>query len=319
MRYKQAKIVSIASAIPERIVTNFDLEKIVDTSDEWIVQRTGIRERHIAPKDMKEPCIEFSKNAALSAIERSGYKPSDIDCVLCGTVSPDYIFPSTACLVAERIGCKGAFAFDFTSACSGFIYGLTLANALICNGQCKRVVVIGAEILSRSIDWSDRSTCILFADGAGAAVVTGSEDENKGILTCSVETDGSLGDILYCPLWTERNIITMKGNEVFKHAVRMMTDSFLKSLDAISFKIDDIDILIPHQANIRIINAIASSLKIPAEKVFINIEQFGNTSAASIPIALDQAWQQGKVKNGTVVGLVALGGGVTIGSTIMRF
>ncbi len=319
MDYKRSKILSVAKAIPENMVTNHDIEKMVETSDEWIIKRTGIKTRYIADKDMENPLTEYGTRAVTEAIERAGLKPSDVDTIICGTVSPDYVFPSTACLIASRIGCVDAFAFDFTSACSGFIYGLVVANSLIVSGQSKTVVVIGGEMLSRYVDWTDRGTCILFADGVGAVVMQGSDDPDKGILATHESTDGSLGDILYLSHSGEKRYIKMKGKEVFKHAINMMTETTKKSLEACSMTSEDIDVFIPHQANIRIINSVAKNLNIPSEKVIINVDRFGNTSSATIPIALAEAWDDGKIKDGTVVALSALGGGVTIGSAIIRF
>jgi 3-oxoacyl-[acyl-carrier-protein] synthase-3 len=319
MGYKRSQILSVATAIPEKEITNQDLEKMVNTSDEWIMKRTGIKTRFVAPEGVENPLTEYSARAVVKAIERAGITPVDVDTIICGTVTPDYFFPSTACLVASRIGCKDAFAFDFTSACSGFVYGLVIANSLIVSGQSKTVVVIGGEILSRCVDWTDRGTCILFADGVGAVVMQGTDDPDKGILATHEATDGSLGDILNLSAWDETRYIMMKGKEVFKYAITLMTETTLKSLEACSMTTEDIDIFIPHQANIRIINAIAKNLNIPSEKVIANIDRFGNTSSATIPIALAEAWEDGKIKDGTVVALSALGGGVTIGSVIIRF
>ncbi len=318
MNYERACILSVGTAVPEEILTNHDLEKFLDTSDEWIMKRTGIKQRHVTPKDMSEPCTEFGAKAATQAIQNAGLKPSDVDCIILGTASPDYFFPSTACMIGNRIGCKNPFAFDFTSACCGFVYGLTLANSLIKSGQCKTAVVIGAEILSRTLDWTDRSTCILFGDGVGAVVLRGTNDPNRGILTCDVSTDGSLGKILYLPAWGEDRTIKMNGNEVFKYAIRLMTESTKKSLEACSMTSSAIDVFIPHQANIRIIQAIAKNLNIPMEKVATNIDKYGNTSSASIPLALADMWDLGKIQKDKIIALAALGGGVTVGSIIIR-
>lgn len=319
MGYKRSQILSVATEIPEKMVTNHDLEKMVDTSDEWIVKRTGIKTRFIVPDGIENPLTDYGSKAVVKAIERAGLTPADVDTIVCGTVTPDYFFPSTACLIASRIGCKDAFAFDFTSACSGFVYGLVIANSLIVSGQSKTIVVVGGEILSRCVDWTDRGTCILFADGVGAVVLQGTEDPDKGILATHESTDGSLGDILYLSAWDEKRYIQMKGKEVFKHAINMMTETTLRSLESCSMISEDIDVFIPHQANIRIVKAVAKNLNIPNEKVIANVDRYGNTSSATIPIALAEAWDDGKISDGTVVALSALGGGVTIGSAIIRF
>ncbi len=319
MGFKQAKILSVSSVVPDNVLTNHDLEKMVDTSDEWITKRTGIKQRHIAPKEMKDPLIEYGSKAVVQALEKAGVKPDEVDTIVCGTISPDYFFPSTACSIATKVGCNRPFAFDYTSACSGFIYGLILANSFIVSGQSKTVVVVGGEILSRCVDWEDRGTCIIFADGVGAAVLQGSDDPNKGILATDANTDGSFKDILYLTAWEEKNTIVMKGKEVFKHAISLMANTTRTSLEKCGLTVDDVDLFIPHQANVRIINAVASNLKIPMEKLVSNVDRFGNTSSASIPIAMDEAWQEGRIKEGSVVALTALGGGITIGSAIVRF
>jgi 3-oxoacyl-[acyl-carrier-protein] synthase-3 len=242
-----------------------------------------------------------------------------MDAVICATFTPDYFFPSTACRIQTVLGCVNAFAFDVSAACAGFVYALTLANSLVTSGQCAKVLVIGAEVISRTLDWTDRSTSILFGDGAGAVVVEATADFDKGIGESYLHSDGTFSDILVLPAWGEKRTMKMKGNEVFKHAVRMMADASQRVLDAASLTIDDLDFFIPHQANIRIISAVAEQLGIPAEKVVCNVERFGNTSSASIPLALDEVWGQGRITDGCRVLLTALGGGITVGSALVRF
>jgi 3-oxoacyl-[acyl-carrier-protein] synthase-3 len=317
--FKSVRILSIGTSVPETVMTNKDFEKFLDTSDEWIVTRTGIRERRILPKDTAVTNAELGANAAKEALKRAGVSPDQVDGIICATTTPDHFFPSTACEIQARIGCKNAFAFDCHAACAGFVYGLSIAHNFVRGGQGKTYLVIGAEIMSRSMDWTDRATCILFGDGAGAAVIQGSGEENTGILSTYLAADGTLGDILALPVWTEKRKLTMKGNEVFKHAVRMMSDISIKALAMAGLSLENIDYFIPHQANIRIINAIGEFLKLPKEKILINLERFGNTSSASIPLVLNDAWNEGKLKPGTLVLFTALGGGLASGSAVVKF
>jgi 3-oxoacyl-[acyl-carrier-protein] synthase III len=317
--YKSVRILSVGTAVPETVMTNKDFEKFLDTSDEWIVTRTGIRERRILPKDTTVTNAELGANAARIALERAGISPEAVDGIVCATTTPDHFFPSTACEIQALLGCKNAFAFDCHAACAGFVYGLSIAQNFIRGGQSKTFLVIGAEIMSRSMDWTDRATCILFGDGAGAAVVQGSQEENTGILSTHLGADGTLGNILALPVWTGKRKLTMKGNEVFKHAVRMMSDISLKVVAEAGLTLDQIDYFIPHQANIRIIKSIGESLKMPTEKVLCNLDRFGNTSSASIPLVLNDAWNEGRIKKGTLVLFTALGGGLASGSAVVRF
>jgi len=322
-----AMILGTGRGIPEKILTNFDLEKMVETSDQWIRERSGIERRHIL-EDGKVNS-DLSSEAAMKALEDAGVKPEELDFIIVATITPDYIFPSTASQVQAKIGAVNAAAFDISAACSGFIYGLTFANSLIKSEAANRVLVIGAEILSRITDWEDRGTCVLFGDGAGAAVL-GPAEGDRGIVSTYIKSDGRLGNLLNMPgggsahpathetVDKRMHYIKMEGREVFKHAVRTMRDAAIHALNLAGYTGEDIDLLIPHQANVRIIDAIASRLKLPDEKVYVNIQEFGNTSAASIPIALDEARKNGKLKNGDLCLMVAFGGGFTWGSALVR-
>ncbi len=317
--YKDACILSVGTAVPEKILTNSDLEKTLDTSDEWIVKRTGIRTRYIMPEDLPEPAADLGAEAVKKALDKANLSSSDIDTIICATFTPDNFFPSTACGISNRVGCPNVFAFDLSAACSGFLYGVTVAKALISTKQSKTVVVVGSEIISKSLDWGDRGTCILFGDGAGAVVLQETDVPGKGILATDVFCDSSLGDILKLPAWDGKQKMSMNGNEVFKQAVRLMTESTEKSLKVCSMTNEDVDLLIPHQANIRIINSVAKKLNIPENRVVSNVDKYGNTSSASIPLALDEVWDNGKIQDGTVVAFAALGGGITVGSAVVRF
>ena len=317
--FKAAKIVSVGTCVPDTVLTNSDFEKMVDTTDEWIVTRTGIRKRHVVAKGSPVTTAQLGSGAARSALERAGIKPEQVDGIVCATVSPDGLFPSTACKIQAELGCRRAFAFDISAACAGFIYGLSLAKNFICTGQGATILVVGSEILSRVTDYKDRATCILFGDGAGAAVVQGTNDVNAGILSICLGSDGTLGSILYCDLWGDSRFMVMEGREVFKHAVRMMSDMAFKALAAAGLTLGDIDYLVPHQANIRIINTLREALKLAPEKVVVNLENFGNTSSASIPLALNEAIQDGRIRKGSTVLFTSLGGGVTVASAVVRF
>lgn len=323
-----AGIIGMGHAYPEGILTNADLEKIVETSDEWITTRTGIKQRHKAGPD--EYTSQFGTKAALQAIDRAGLKPEDIDLILCATTTPDQIMPSTGALIQSQIGAVNAAGMDIFAACSGFLYGLTLVESMIKTGQIKHALVIGAEVLTKYVDYTDRGTCVIFGDGAGAAVV-GAVDDGKGILATKIRSDGRYEEQLYAPgggtkLGTTHQTIDnrdhffkMKGNELFKVAVRSMADISAEMLEKAGFTVDDVDLVIPHQANQRITDAVASRLGVPEEKVYSNIAEHGNTSSASIPIALDECIESGRVKEGSLVLLTAFGGGVTWGGTVIRF
>lgn len=325
---QNAGIIGMGHSYPEGVLTNADLEKIVETSDEWITTRTGIKQRHNAAEN--EYTSQFGSRAALQALERSGLRPEDIDIIVCATTTPDQIMPSTGALIQAQIGAVNAAGMDIFAACSGFIYGLTMVESMIKTGQIRYALVIGAEVLTKYVDYTDRGTCVIFGDGAGAAVV-GPVPEGKGILATKIKSDGRYEEQLYCPgggtkLGTTHETIEnrdhffkMKGNELFKVAVRSMADISAEMLEKAGYTVDDVDIVIPHQANQRITDAVASRLGVPEEKVYSNIAEMGNTSSASIPIAIDECIQSGKIKEGSLVLLTAFGGGVTWGATVIRF
>jgi 3-oxoacyl-[acyl-carrier-protein] synthase-3 len=301
---------------------------MVDTTDEWITQRTGIKERHISDKDT--PTSVLAVKAAERALEAARVKAEDIDFIICGTVTPDMTFPSMACLVQAKLGAAKAVAFDIAAGCTGFIYGMELARSLITADPGRKVLLIGAEELTKITDWTDRSSCILFGDGAGA-VVLAEVDEDRGILSTFLGADGNLGDLIYQPgggslrpashetVDGKMHVIRMAGNKVFPHAVRKMGDAAAKVLAAAGVAQERLDVLIPHQANFRIIDAIGRQLNLPMEKVYVNIDRYGNTSSASIPIALDEAVRNGRIKTGNHVMLVAFGAGLTWGAILMRW
>ena len=315
-------------SFPSGVLTNADLEKIVDTSDDWITTRTGIKQRHKAADD--EYTSQFGVKAAQLALERSGVTAEDIDIIICATTTPDQIMPSTGALIQARLGATNAAGMDVFAACSGFLYGLTLVESMIKTGQINYALVIGAEVLTKYVDYTDRGTCVIFSDGAGAAVV-GAVSEDKGILATKIRSDGRYEDQLYAPgggtklgtthetIDNREHFFKMKGNELFKVAVRSMSDISKEMLDKAGYTVDDVDLVIPHQANQRITDAVASRLGVAEDKVYSNIARHGNTSSASIPIALDECIQGGKIKEGSLVLLTAFGGGVTWGGTLIRF
>ncbi len=306
------KIAGTGIYLPKEVLTNFDLEKMVETSDEWITTRTGIKERRIAKE---ESVVEMAKEASLQALERAGVDAKDIDVVIVATLTPDKRFPSTACLLQAQLGIDKAYAFDLSAACSGFLYALEVADGLLRSGKAEKVLVVGVEKLSEIVDWSDRSTCVLFGDGAGAVVLERSEEESD-ILASKMYSDGSLWDILYAD---KCGYIRMKGRELFKVAVRNMEEACREVLKSAGVSPEEISLVIPHQANVRIINSLADKLEIPRDKVFVNIDRYGNTSAASIPIALHEAIEEGKLKRGDLVLMTAMGGGLTWGALLLRY
>lgn len=316
---RRARIVSVGSCVPERVLANSDLEKFLDTSDEWITTRTGIRTRHVFAKGEDAKAFELGGKAALAALNNAKYLPQDVDGIICATFTPDYFFPSTACKIQQYIGNTSAWAFDVSAACAGFVYGLSIAHSMILSGQSKRILVVGAEVISKTLDWKDRATCILFGDGAGAVVVEEHTGGDRGILSTFLKSNGALGDILYLPAWGEPRYMKMNGNEVYKYAVRLMSDAIEQCLHQAGLDISDVDLLIPHQANVRIIDAMAAHLGIPREKVVTNLDKYGNTSSASIPLALEDAWKAGRIKDGTVAVFTSLGGGLAWGSAVVRF
>lgn len=317
----KASLKSIASYVPEQILSNYDLEKIIDTTDEWITRRTGIKERRIASKD--ESTSDLGTKAAIKAIERANLKPQDIDAILVATLSPDYFtMPSTACKIAANLGLNGITAFDISAACSGFIYLLEQAKALVESGLKKNVLIIGAEKASSIMDYTDRSICILFGDGSGAGVV--SLDENNPIIDVHTASNGNYGDLLM----TERSqeskeasslAMRMKGNEVFKIAVQTLSNDVVEILSKNQILPEQIDLFIPHQANLRIIKAVQERLNLSDEKCVVTVQKYGNTSAASIPMAMNDAYEEGRLKKGNLILLDAFGGGFTWGSALLKF
>jgi len=325
----RSRITGTGSSLPSKILTNADLEGMVDTSDEWITSRTGIRERRIAVEG--EYTSTFAAEASRNALSMAGVAADELDLIILGTVTPDFPFPATSCIVQQEIGAVNATALDISAACSGFIYGLSIADKFIRTGSAKKVLVIGAEVLSRVVDWTDRNTCILFGDGSGAAVVEAFEGDG-GILSTHLFTNGAFWNTLYQPGCGSRNpasksqtieerlfYLKMDGNDVFKHAVRAMEEAALTALEANGMTGEDVSLFIPHQANRRIVDAAGKRLHLSPENIFINLHKYGNTSAASIPIALDEAVREGCVKAGDVVLLDAFGGGFTYGSALMRW
>ncbi len=325
---RRSGILGTGSSLPEKVMTNYDLEKIVDTSHDWIVSRTGIHSRRIADENIATS--DLSTEAAKQALERANIKAEQLDLIIVATVTPDMLFPSTACLVQSNLGAKNAAAFDLEAACSGFLYSVAIADQFIRTGVYNYVLVIGAETLSKIMNWKDRNTCILFGDGAGA-VVLGPTEEERGIMSTYLGADGNGGKFLSMPGGGSRNpasiqsieqdlhYIHMEGNEVFKFAVRIMAEAAEKALDLCGLGVDDINYLVPHQANTRIITSAAKRLKLHMDKVYVNLDVYGNMSAASVPVALDEALMNGKIKKGDNVVLVAFGGGLTWGSCVIKW
>ena len=319
-----ARITGTGSYLPQRILTNQDLEKMVETSDEWIRDRTGIRERHIAADD--EFTVDLAEQASRNAIEAAGIAVEDIDLIIVATTTPDRVFPSTACLLQQRLDIHGCTAFDVQAVCTGFVYGLGIADQFFKSGTSKCALVVGAETLSRIIDWKDRGTCVLFGDGAGAVVLQSSDE--PGILSSHLHADGSYESLLTVPYGVSTGArqfieggggITMKGNEVFKMAVNTLGRIVDETLEYNNMEKSDIDWLVPHQANIRIITATARKLKMSMERVVVTVNKHGNTSAASVPLALDVAVRDGRIQRGELLLLEAFGGGFTWGSILVRF
>ena len=321
---KFARITGTGGYLPEKILTNADLEKIVDTSDEWIRERTGIHKRHIA-EDNQSTC-DLAEAAARNAMAAAGKSPNDIDLVIVATTTPDRVFPSTACLLQQRLDIHGCAAFDIQAVCTGFVYALGVANNFIRTGSAKCALIVGADTMSRIIDWSDRTTCVLFGDGAGAVVLE--ESDEPGILSSHLHADGSYESLLTVPYGVSSNddhlkqgnaYLTMKGNEVFKMAVNTLGRIVDETLAANNMKKSDVDWLVPHQANIRIIAATAKKLKMPMDHVVVTVDGHGNTSAASVPLALDVAVRDGRIKRGETLLLEAFGGGFTWGSVLLNY
>jgi len=323
-----AGILGTGHSYPEGILTNADLEKMVETSDEWITTRTGIKQRRKAAPG--EYTSQFAVRASREALERAGIKAEDVDIILCATVTPDQILPSTACLIQAQLGANKAAAMDVVAACSGFLYGLWLADSMIRTGQAKYALVIGAEILTRYVDYTDRATCVLFGDGAGAAIL-GPSETDRGILAAKIRSDGRYEDQLFAPgggtkggfsaetIARGDHFFKMKGNELFKVAVRSMADISREVLEDANLKTEDVKLFIPHQANQRITDAVANKLNVDNSIVYSNIAMHGNTSSASIPIGLDECVEAGRVKQGDVILMASFGGGVTWGGVVMRW
>lgn len=325
---RKTGIIGVGKYLPENILTNADLERMVDTSDEWIFTRTGIRERRIAAEN--EATSDMASKAARAALDDAGLRPEDLDLIIVATITPDMFFPSTACVLQDKLGARTVPAFDIAVACSGFIYGLTIAEQFISSGMYDNALVVASEKLSMVTDWEDRSTCVLFGDGAGAAVL--GPVEEGGILGASLGADGSKGHLLRLPAGGSRmpasiktvenklHTIKMEGNVLFRHAVKIMAEAALSVTEPLGLKGDDIDIIIPHQANIRILNALATRMGVnPDEKVYLNIEKYGNMSAASSAVALCEAVTEGRIKKGDTILMDAFGGGLTWGALVIEW
>ncbi|HEY3644558.1 MAG TPA: beta-ketoacyl-ACP synthase III [Gammaproteobacteria bacterium] len=324
MKQVYARIAGTGRCLPDRVLTNADLEKMVETSDEWIKSRTGIERRHIVADD--ETNLDLCERASRQAMEMAGVTAADIDLVIVGTTTPDQVFPNMGCLLQRRLGIHGPMAFSLEAACTGFIYALNIAEKFVKTGSAKRALVVGAETLSRMVDWKDRNTCVLFGDGAGAVVLEASEQ--PGILSTHVHADGQYADLLYFPsgvskkpedFHARRDYIQMKGNEVFKVAVTKLGEVAQEALDANGIKGEQLDWLIPHQANLRIIEGTARKLKMPMDRVVLTVQDHGNTSTASVPMALDVAVRDGRIQRGQLILLEAFGGGFTWGSALLRY
>jgi 3-oxoacyl-[acyl-carrier-protein] synthase-3 len=324
----RSRIIATGAYAPPKVLTNFDLEKMVETTDEWIISRSGIRERRIVETNV---CTsDLGTQAALRALNAAGLSPEDLDFIITGTNSPDMSFPCTGCFIQAKIGAKKAAAFDVSAGCTSFIHALSLADKFIKEDPSRKVMVLGAEIMSKVTDWTDRATCVLFGDGAGAIILVGEEGE-RGVLSTHLHSDGSLWELLYMPGGGSANpssyetvdkrmhYIKMAGNQLFKVAVRALADVSQEALKFNGLKSEDIDIMIPHQANTRIVEAAAKLINFPMEKIFLNIDKYGNTSSATIPIAMDEAKREGKVKAGDLMLLCSFGTGVTWGSAVIRW
>ncbi len=326
---KRAKIIGTGSYAPEKVLTNDDLAKIVETSDEWIFDRTGIKQRHMAAEG--EVTSDMAWKASMRALEMANTRPEDLDAIIVGTISPDMPMPSCAAFLQHKLGAKKAFAFDVSAACAGSIFGLSIAAQYIQSGLLKRVLVVGVELLTRIIDWDDRNTCVLFGDAAGAMVVAPSEDSDRGILSTHLHTDGALTDILCIrgggskfptseeTIREKLHKVSMNGREVFKFAVRALADAVNEGLAFNSMTAADVTHVVAHQANIRIIDAVLERLTIPRSKAWLNIERYGNTSSASLPITLDEANRSGKLQPGDAVAMMAIGAGMSWGSAVVRW
>jgi len=324
----RAKISALGTYVPPRLLTNADLEKMVETSNEWIITRVGIRERHIVEKGVATS--DLAAEAAKEALKRRGLTPNDIEAIIVATVTPDMLFPSTACLVQHKLGAQGAWGFDLSAACSAFVYGLQTGAQFIATGAHKKVMVIGADVMSSILDYTDRATCVLFGDGAGAVVLEPAEGD-EGMIDFIHEIDGSGGCSLYMPgggslhpathetVDKRMHFVHQDGGAVFKYAVRKMVELCENLLERNGLKIGDVDVFIPHQANLRIINATAERLQLPSEKIIINIDRYGNTTAGTIPLAMQTAMEEGKLKKGSLALITSVGAGLTSGAALLRW
>jgi len=322
-------ILGSGSELPTKVMTNTDFEKLIDTSDEWITTRTGIKERRILEEGKGN--ADMAYRASEKALQAAGMEANDLDAIIVGTCTPDYPMPSSACVLEDMLGARKVFSFDVNAACSGFLNALTVTDSFVRTGMIRNALVVGSDVLSRVINWQDRTTCVLFGDGAGAIVVGSSSDGNRGILSARLRTDGSYAKTLYVPaggslkpasietVENKQHTITMNGKEVFKIAVRAMEEISREVLEEANVSIDEVSLVIPHQANRRIINALAERLKVPLEKVVVNVDKYGNTSAASVPVALDEAWRQGRIAAGDIVLLNSFGAGFAWGAAVIRF
>ena len=322
-------ILGSGSKLPAKVMTNHDLENLLDTSDEWITTRTGIKERRILEEGKGN--ADMAYHASVQALQAAGLEAKDLDAIIVGTCTPDYPMPSSACVLEDMLGARKVFSFDVNAACSGFLNALTVTDSFVRTGMIRNALVVGSDVLSRLINWQDRTTCVLFGDGAGAIVVGSSIDGNRGILSTRLRTDGSYAKTLYVPaggslkpasietLESKQHTMRMNGKEVFKIAVRAMEEISREVLEEANVSIDEVSLVIPHQANRRIINALAERLKVPLEKVVVNVDKYGNTSAASVPVALDEAWRQGRITTGDTVLLNSFGAGFAWGAVLIRF
>ena len=325
-----SRILGTGRGVPAKVLTNHDLSRMMDTSDEWIVGRTGIRERHILEPSLA--ASDLATEAARAACEKAGVPPSEVDCIIVGTVTGDCPFPATATFVQRKLGARpGGCAFDVSAACAGFLYGLALGDNFIRRGQFRRVMVIGVEVLSRIVDWSDRSTCVLFGDGSGAVLLGPEDDPKRGVLSTHLYADGALTKYLLQPaggsrepitpeaIAAKRHLVKMNGREVYKHAVRNMTQASKVALEANGLTTADVTWVVAHQANLRIIEGVSARVEIPLERFYLNVERYGNTSSASVPTALDEAVELGKIKRGDLLLMTALGGGLSWASAAVRW
>lgn len=323
------RILGTGSYAPSRVLTNADLEKLVSTSDEWIVQRTGIRERHVAADH--EATSDMAVEAAKAALEYAGCTAADLDAIIVATISPDMPMPSCAVRVQAKLGARNAFAFDLSAACAGSLYGLTIADKFIRSGDAKRILVVGAELLTRLVDWSDRSSCVLFGDAAGAMVLGPSDDEHRGLLSAHLHSDGESADLLTIPgggsrhpasqdvLDKKLHKISMAGRDVYRFAVRVLPDALMEAFEANGVRPGDIDHVVSHQANLRIVESVLDRVGIPRQRCWVNIDRYGNTSSASLPLSLDEANRAGRLRPGDLVAMMAIGSGMAWGSALMRW